>query len=82
MHKFNKEVVAEFIDFEITKEENEEETIVKRKTVETKPMNEEEAILQMNMIGHDFFIFKNSETDDVAVVYKRKDNKYGIIDVK
>ena len=82
MHKINKDVVAEFIDFEIKEEEKEEETIVKRKTIEMKPMNEEEAILQMNMLGHDFFIFKNADTDDVAVVYKRKDNQYGIIDVK
>ena len=82
MHKTNKDVVAEFIDFEISKEEKEEEAIVKRKTIEMKPMNEEEAILQMNMLGHDFFIFKNSDTDEVAVVYKRKDNQYGIIDVK
>lgn len=82
MHKINKDIVAEFIDFEISNEEKEEETIVKRKTIEMKPMNEEEAILQMNMLGHDFFIFKNSDTDDVAVVYKRKDNQYGIIDVK
>ena len=82
MHKINKDVVAEFIDFEISKEEKEEETIVKRKTIEMKPMNEEEAILQMNMLGHDFFIFKNSDTDDVSVVYKRKDDQYGIIDVK
>ena len=82
MHKINKDVVAEFIDFEVSKEETEEETIVKRKTIEMKPMNEEEAILQMNMLGHDFYIFKNSDTDEVAVVYKRKDNQYGIIDVK
>jgi putative sigma-54 modulation protein len=83
MHKVNKEIVTEFINFEVTKDEVEdEETIVKRKTIEMKPMNEEEAILQMNMLGHDFFIFKNSETDDVAVVYRRNDKKYGIIDVK
>ena len=82
MHKINKDVVAEFIDFEVSKEETEEENIVKRKTIEMKPMNEEEAILQMNMLGHDFYIFKNSDTDEVAVVYKRKDNQYGIIDVK
>ena len=82
MHKFNKDAVAAFIDFEVSSEENEEETIVKRKTIEMKPMSEDEAILQMNMLGHDFFIFKNSETDDVAVVYKRKDEQYGIIDVK
>ena len=82
LHKFNKEAIDAFIDFEISKEEKEEEKIVKRKTVEMKPMNEEEAILQMNMLGHDFFVFKNADTNEVAVVYKRKDNQYGIIDVK
>ena len=83
MHKVSKDVVAEFINFEIAKDEKEdEETIVKRKTIEMKPMNEEEAILQMNMLGHDFFIFKNADTDEVAVVYRRNDKKYGIIDVK
>ena len=82
LHKINKDVVAAFVDFEVSKEETEEESIVKRKTVETKPMSEEEAILQMNMLGHDFYIFKNSETDSVSVVYRRNDKQYGIIDVK
>lgn len=82
IHRIHKETAMELIDFEISTEEENEEEIVKRKTIETKPMSEEEAILQMNMIGHDFFIFKNSATDEVSVVYKRKDNQYGIIDVK
>ena len=82
MHKINREVITAFIDFDITEEEIKEDKIVKRKTVDTKPMNEEEAILQMNLIGHDFYIFKNSDTNRVAVVYKRNDEQYGIIDVK
>ncbi len=82
LKKIDKDAIAAFIDFEISKEEKKEEGIVKRKTVEMKPMSEEEAILQMNLLGHDFFIFKNADTDDVAVVYKRKDEQYGIIDVK
>lgn len=82
MNKINKESIVAFIDFEITEEEKKEETVVKRKTVEMKPMSEEEAILQMNLIGHDFFIFKNSATDEVSVLYKRNDEQYGIIDVK
>ena len=63
-------------------EEEEEETnskIVRRKTIELRPMDEEEAILQMELIEHDFFIFKNVDTDNVAVLYKRKDGSYGII---
>ena len=55
--------------------------MIKRKKVENKPMDEEEAILQMDLLGHDFFIFKNISTDNVAVVYRRKDGDYGIIEM-
>jgi len=82
LHKVNKEAIEAFTNFEVTKEEEvEEEKIVRRKAIDTKPMNEEEAILQMEMLGHDFFIFKNADTDSISVLYKRKDNQYGIIDV-
>ena len=58
-------------------EEKEEDTkIVRRKTLNTKPMSEEEAILQMEMLGHDFFIFKDSNTSNICILYKRKDNNY------
>lgn len=63
-------------------EETEENKIVRRKTLDTKPMSEEEAILQMEMLGHDFFIYKDSETNKVSVLYKRKDNNYGLIETK
>jgi len=76
----NKEVINVFIEFDEDKEV--EDTIVKRKTVDMKPMSEEEAILQMNLIGHEFFIFKDANTDCGAVVYKRKDGNYGIIEMK
>ena len=82
MHKKNdKEVYGAFIDFEVTEEEKDDSSIVKRKTIDTKPMDEEEAVLQMNLLGHDFFIFKNIGTDNISVVYKRKDSNYGIIDI-
>lgn len=71
-----------FLDFDVTEEEKEEQEIVKRKEIETKPMSEEEAILQMNLLGHDFFVFKDAETTQLAVVYRRKDGNYGIIEVK
>jgi putative sigma-54 modulation protein len=45
-------------------------------------MSEEEAILQLNLIGHDFFIFENTDTNSPAVIYKRKDGNYGIIEMK
>lgn len=80
-HKTNKENIDVFIDFGITEEEVNNNKIIKRKKVENKPMDEEEAILQMDLLGHDFFIFKNISTDNVAVVYRRKDGDYGIIEM-
>ena len=65
--------------FEETDDE-EEQKIVKRKKIEVKPMDEEEAILEMELLGHDFFFFKNTDTGKTAVIYKRKDGAYGIID--
>ena len=61
-------------------EPEEEQKIVKRKNVEVKPMHEEEAILQMELLGHQFYMFKDAETDKYAVVYKRKDGNYGVIE--
>ncbi len=69
------------LDFE-SDLEVEDSKIVKRKIVNTKPMDEEEAILQMELIDHDFFVFKNSSTDEVSILYKRKDGNYGIIEAK
>ena len=59
--------------------ENEFE-IVKRKRFSLKPMDAEEAILQMNLLGHSFFVFKNVETNEMNVVYKRNDGKYALIE--
>ena len=58
----------------------EDEEIVKRKKIDVKPMNYEEAILQMELLGHSFYLYKDSDTNAVAVVYKRKDGGYGIIE--
>lgn len=55
--------------------------IVKKKVYTAKPMSVEEAILQMNLLGHNFYIFSNSETEDKNVVYKRKDGNYGVIEL-
>lgn len=54
--------------------------IVRRKRFQVKPMSEEEAILQMNLLGHSFYIFLNQETEETNVVYKRKDGNYAIIE--
>ena len=56
------------------------ETIVRRKEVFLKPIDEEEAITQMELLGHTFFVFKNVDTDKINVVYKRNDGDYGIIE--
>lgn len=63
-------------------EEDEVKTIVKRKKLDTKPMDEEEAILQMEMLGHDFFVYKDRDTSNVCILYKRKDNNYGLIETE
>lgn len=64
------------------KQVKDEPKIVKRKNIDSKPMGEIEAILQMELIDHDFFIFDNIDEDCVSVVYKRKDGNYGIINTK
>ncbi len=57
-----------------------EAKIVKTKRFAIKPMDPEEAILQMDLIGHNFFVFLNSQTEEIDVVYKRKDGNYGLIE--
>lgn len=71
------------IDFVVSAFEEEEEDkkkVLKRKRIEVKPMNEEEAILQMELLGHQFYMYKDSETNQPAVVYKRTDGNYGVIE--
>lgn len=80
-NRYEKIEISEMVlDFESEEEDNLD--IVKRKDIDTKPMDEEEAILQMQLLNHDFFVFKNVDEECVSVIYKRKDNKYGIINVK
>lgn len=77
----NKKVVKEEYAPEIEDYfEEEEATVVRRKEVFLKPIDEEEAITQMELLGHTFFVFKNVETNKINVVYKRKDGGYGIIE--
>lgn len=70
----------EFNFAKIEEDKSEEHKILKRKKIEVKPMNEEEAILQMELLGHQFYMYKDADTDKYAVVYKRKDNHYGIME--
>ena len=71
-------------DYEVLDDEESsaDEVIVKRKKLEMKPMDEEEAILEMNLLGHEFFVYKDMHTDQINVLYKRKDGNYGLIETK
>lgn len=64
----------------VDEEEKGEFEIVKTKRFEVKPMLPEEAILQMKLLGHDFFVFKNADTNEMNIVYTRKDGKYALIE--
>lgn len=80
--KKNKEVKDFAYDYIQSIEEESEEKIVKRKKIEVKPMDKEEAILQMELLGHEFYLYKDIETGEPAVIYKRKDGDYGIIEAE
>jgi len=64
-------------DFEVMEEK--EFQIVRTKRFAVKPMSPEEAILQMNLLAHDFFVFRNSEDESLCIVYQRKNGGYGVI---
>ena len=73
------------IDFsivDIEEEDYEDDNIIKRKKIEVKPMDEEEAILQLELLGHEFYLFKNVDTNKETVVYKRKNGGYGLIEAE
>lgn len=63
-------------------EEEDEIKIIKRKKFVSKPMSAEEAVLQMNMLGHDFFVFADPETLETNIVYRRRDGNYGLIEAE
>lgn len=79
MMKQKKDITKEMRFEELEPIETKEE-IVKRKKVEMKPMNEEEAIMQMDLVDHDFFVYKDIDTKSINVIYKRKDGTFGIIE--
>lgn len=63
-------------------EEEEEDVLVKTKTITPKPMDMEEAIMQMELIGHSFFVYRDTETDAINIVYRRNDGDYGLIETE
>ena len=64
----------------VQKQKEDEPQLVRTKRFPVKPMPVEEALLQMNLLGHDFFVFRNADTDEANVVYRRKDGNYGLIE--
>ena len=73
------EMKAGFVENSTLSDEDLKE-IVKVKKFEIKPMTPEEASLQMELLGHDFFVFVNAETGKTSVIYRRKDTNYGLIE--
>ena len=71
---------TEFIESEEDSPENDEIRIVRTKKFGVKPMFPEDACLQMELLGHSFFVFSNADTEEVNVVYKRKDGSFGLIE--
>ncbi|EKU48514.1 ribosome hibernation-promoting factor, HPF/YfiA family [Staphylococcus massiliensis] len=83
--KGNKEDLFTPVVENTTEEEQQNEPdieIIKSKEFALKPMDSEEAVLQMNLLGHDFFVFNDRDTEGTSIVYKRKDGKYGLIQTK
>ena len=75
-HKMTEAAEAPALGAELS----DETQVVKTKRFAVKPMAVDEAIMQMNLIHHDFFVFTNAETEDVNVIYRRKDGNYGLIE--
>lgn len=78
--KYKISIPPEIIEEAVEEHPEEEPKIVKVKRFPLKPMFPEEAVLQMDLLGHDFFVFINAETNQVSVVYRRKDGNYGLIE--
>ena len=86
VNRKGKQVGMDYLPFTTTEEpESTEEDVInndrveKTKTFVVKPMDVEEAIMQLELVDHDFFVFLNDKTDEIEVVYRRKGNKYGLI---
>ena len=69
-----------FVGQQSTKDQDDGINIVRAKKFAMKPMDVEEACMEMDLLGHDFFVFRNCDTDEVNVVYKRKSGDYGLIE--
>lgn len=72
--------LVQLLESETDEQDDQEPRIIRRKQFVMKPMDVEEAILQMNLLGHDFFVFRSVDTGEISVVYLRKDGNYGLIE--
>jgi putative sigma-54 modulation protein len=72
--------IADYAGDDEDEDEDAEARIVKTKRFTAKPMDPEEAALQMDLLGHDFFLFTNTETGHAAVLYRRHDGHFGLIE--
>lgn len=79
LKKREKSGIKEFNIDDIT-DNSEDEVVIKRKKIDIKPMNLDEAILQMELLGHNFYMYKDSDIGRIALVYKRNDGGYGVIE--
>lgn len=81
-HKSNESIRFDAIqeDYDSSDEDNLDIVIERTKKFGVKPMSPEEAVLQMDLLQHDFYMFKNSESDGISIVYKRKNGGYGLIE--
>ena len=77
--RLEKKLTQGLVDFQ-TEEEEEQFDVVKYKKFNLKPMDVTEAILQMNLLGHTFFMYRDAQTNDVNVVYRRKDGNYAVLE--
>lgn len=82
LHKKISKGALKEIDVTLELDKEESSSVVKRKNIDMKPMSEDEAILQMELLDHDFFVFKNMDNNDINVLYRRKDGNYGVIETK
>lgn len=73
---------SEDVEYDTSVDEEREFKVVRSKKFAIKPMDVEEAILQMNLLGHEFYMFSNADTKEVNVVYRRRDGNYGLIEPK
>ncbi len=79
-YAYMKSYLSDFAYLEEDEDDYEERTIIKRKSFQLYPMTQDEAVLQLEMLGHNFLVYLDAESGTVCVVYKRKDGNYGLIE--